>query len=141
MVLSWLVAPQTKREVRLYARATRMIFRIALALAIVGFVGGHIIPSLRLLSATMLTVAPLLGCLFFCLRFSATRIAVGYVGRAARMYGLIAALALVIGICVLLLNILLVSGTFGWVVLVINCLSLVALAACLAIAVHWGIGL
>lgn len=141
MILSWLIAPQTKGETRRYARATRMIFRIALALAVVGFVGGQIIPPFRLVSAMMLTLASLLGSLFFSLRFSATRAAVGYVGRAARMYGLLAALSFVIGICVLLLAVFLVSGSLGWVLFVIQCVSLVGLAASLAIAVHWRIGL
>lgn len=145
MILSWLIAPRTKGETVLYARVTHAMFLLAVALALVGFgaalAAAVVAPSIAPLAAIMLTGGALLVSLYFGLRFSATWLVVGYIGRAARMYSLIAALAFVVGVCVLLLTAFLVSGTFGWVVLVINCLSLVALAACLAIAVHWGIGL
>lgn len=142
----WLIAPRTKAETVLYARVTHAMFLTALALAIAGgfaavLVAAQIAPSIALPAFITLILGMLLVSLYFCLRFSATWLIVGYIGRAARMYGLLAALAFAVAACLLLRAIFLFPGTLDSVVRVIEYLSGLAFVVSLVIAYRRGIGL
>lgn len=135
----WLIAPSSKAEFYRYAHVTKMVFWASWGLGLIGLLSALFTASLRPLPGVLLTAGAALLAIFFGLRFSASRAAIGRIGRATRMYGLIALLALLLGTSLLLSTVLLPSGALAWVLRLTDILCLMGFVVFGLISARLGI--